>query len=546
MKNCLNVAIIEEDANSRSTIRSHLLQIPNLKIASFSSMALFKEECFKTDFQLIVSAYEFSGGKNGAQWSQELLLNDLLKPSVGICLISADTSSLVISQIIDANPDVVLIRPYMMKSFLGNINDYLTFRSILAPYLPALDEEDIPKVLLGLRQLQLSNPEHKTNLARLEAKLLLKTQSYSQAATIYQTILEKNPQTLWARWGLIKSQFMAGDWECCKDILHTLLKANVTRDKAYEWLACVAYAEHEYDSAQNHLSHIKIADLSFQATKLKSHLLCLQNKIEDAIHLLDQKRKSNNMLTDEFNELTYEMAHCYLMQIEKHTVVNKDFNIEQAKSLINCAGKYQKDTVSKQKRDSLLTAVYLLEGNIMQVEKLLGQEWMQNFERANIPTLQAAMNANKAVGQEQKAIELLRISEQKLGSIDSPIENVISIDIVQQQETKLVDKQARAAQANKRGTELYIANKFEQAMFYFHKALLLYPTTSAFAINLATCLHQCGQDNYKELKYDALLEKLQAMQLHPEHQKRLDGLLQKPNPTNKAETLLDSTTKKAS
>lgn len=542
MKDSLNVAIIEEDANSRSTIRSHMLQIPNLQISSFSSMALFKEECFKTDFHLIISAYEFSGGKNGAQWCQELSLNHLLKPSVGICLISADTSSLAISQIIDANPDVVLIRPYTMKSFLGNINDYLTFRNLLLPYLAALDEDNIQAVLVGLRKLQLSHPEHKTNLARLEAKLLLRIQSYSQAASIYQTILEKSPQTLWARWGLIKSQFMAGDWESCKGILHTLLKANVTRDKAYEWLACVAYAEHEYDSAQNHLSHIKIADLSFQATKLKSHLLCLQNRIEDAIHLLDQKRKSNNMLTDEFNELTYEMAHCYLMQIEKNTVVDKDFNIEQAKSLINSAGKYQKDPVSKQKRDCLMSAAFLIEGNIIQVEKLLGQEWMQNFDRANIPTLQAAMNANKAIGQEQKAIELLRLSEQKISNIDSPIENVISIDIVQQQETKLVDKQARAAQANKRGTELYIANKFEQAMFYFHKALVLYPTTSAFAINLATCLYQCKQDNYKELKYAELLEKLQTMQLHPEHQKRLTGLLQKAHST----TTSQGTTKKAS
>lgn len=105
-----------------------------------------------------------------------------------------------------------------------------------------------------------------------------------------------------------------------------------------------------------------------------------------------------------------------------------------------------------------------------------------------------------------------------------------------------MDKQARAAQANKRGTELYIANKFEQAMFYFHKALVLYPTTSAFAINLATCLYQCKQDNYKELKYAELLEKLQTMQLHPEHKKRLTGLLQKAHST----TTSQGTTKKAS
>ena len=51
-------------------------------------------------------------------------MNKLFKPSTGLAIITGDSSATVISQIIDANPDIIFLKPYtlnILNAILMNI-----------------------------------------------------------------------------------------------------------------------------------------------------------------------------------------------------------------------------------------------------------------------------------------------------------------------------------------------------------------------------------------------------------------------------------------
>lgn len=521
----LRIALIDEEPVSRDTLRSHLLFFHQLEIFSFSSPQSFKRACYRQDFDIILCNQELRGGRTGTQWCEELLMNRLIKPSTGLAIITGDSSAAVISQIIDANPDIIFLKPHTINILKRNFDDYFAFRELLSPYLLDLDNDRYDTVIRGVLALAERHPTHLQSCNRMLGKLYLQDQQYLAANHIYKQSILKFPNALWAKWGLIKSQFLNGDWDNCADLLHSLLSSKATRDKALEWLACVAYAQHDYEAASEYLDRILTCELSLEATKFKSHLYCLQFQIDDAIKLLNNKRSANHMLIDQFKELTFNLVRCKIQQISlEQDQGEKAYHIIQAKRLITTAAQKENDPVGLQKRDAMLTSVCLLDNDDEKIREILARDWMQNFERASVETIQLALNACQHVGDEEKASALLSLSERKLNKVESHVDSVLCITQFEAQEEQLADKKTRASAYNVQGSELYANHEFEKSMYYFYKAYRLYPKTATFTLNLLTCMHHCKQIQYKEALAQILLGDLEASLLKPQQRKRLVSL----------------------
>ena len=175
-----------------------------------------------------------------------------------------------------------------------------------------LDNDRLAPVIHGLLAIAETHPQHLQSTYSLLGQLYLQSQQCLAAFHIYELAIASFPNALWAKWGMIKSQFLNGDWDNCASLLNTLLQTKATRDKALEWLACVAFTQHDYSAASEYLSRILTCDLSLQATKLKSHLYCLQSQIDQAISLLNDKCNANHMLKDKFKELTFDLLRCVI------------------------------------------------------------------------------------------------------------------------------------------------------------------------------------------------------------------------------------------
>ena len=68
------------------------------------------------------------------QWCGELIMNKLIKPSTGLAIITSDPSAAVISQIIDANPDIIFLKPFTLNILKRHFDEYFTFRQVFSPY----------------------------------------------------------------------------------------------------------------------------------------------------------------------------------------------------------------------------------------------------------------------------------------------------------------------------------------------------------------------------------------------------------------------------
>jgi hypothetical protein len=117
-----------------------------------------------------------------------------------------------------------------------------------------------------------------------------------------------------------------------------------------------------------------------------------------------------------------------------------------------------------------LTSVCLLEGDTEKVKRILQRDWMQNFDRASVETIQHAINANQSIGEHSTVERLLTLSKSKLHKVESHVECVLCTTQFESQEALLSDRPTRAARYNKKGSQLYANNQFEQSMYYYYKA----------------------------------------------------------------------------
>lgn len=231
------------------------------------------------------------------------------------------------------------------------------------------------------------------------------------------------------------------------------------------------------------------------------------------------------MLKDKFKELTFDLLRCVIKKIQhEQDDTAKSFHISHAKRLLTRATKKDVDPVSLQKRDCILTSVCLLEGDTEKVQRILQRDWMQNFDRASVETIQHAINANQFIGEHTAVERLLTLSKTKLHKVESHVECVLCTTQFESQEALLGDQPTRAARYNKKGSQLYANNQFEQSMYYYYKAHQLYPKSPTFGLNLLTCMHHCRQVQYKEALAQQLFDTLNGTGLKSYQIKRLRTL----------------------
>jgi tetratricopeptide (TPR) repeat protein len=523
MTQTINTAIIDSVSNSRAALRSHINTFAELQCQSFSQPEGFIKQCYESAFHLLICNYEFDSGKNSTNVICELQQSELLSHSCGKIIITSDTSPNAIGQMLDLEPDVIMMRPYQIAHLQKNLRHYLQWRAFLAPCITALDEGRFPDVISQLLEKRTAHPQFHNDIDKLCGRLYLYQQDYANSSALYQQVLSRQPNTVWARWGLLKSQFMCGAWQQCKRLLSNLLEANIIKDKAYEWLACVAFAEAKYSEAEEHINRIKTNDLSLSATKLKVQLLCLQKRIDEAIQLLDRKRKANTMLKEQFRELTYEMAKCYVLMAQSGQA-NQKQALETAKQLVVSAGRGVQNRHAQQRRDAMYAHTCVLLGEVNKAKELLAQDSMQDLSRASLETLQASLTCHSALGQTEQAQEIFSLCQDKAHQLQSPIDNVMQVQAVESLENNVFDKETRAKQANQKGTEFYQQKNFAKAMHFFYKAKHIYPAVPAFSLNLATCLYHCEQEGYRECQFTDLVNELEQMPLSKEMAQRLGKL----------------------
>jgi len=523
------IAIVEDNATARMNLRSHLIAMDNYDIASYSNGKEFRNGLRVRNFDVAFIDFHLGQNKNGVEWVQSLLDAKVLVPSTSIIFVTSDRLPQTIGQILDLYPDMILIKPYTIKSVMTALKQCISARKHLMPALSYVDEGRLQLALNYVDDKLTSGvtKRFKTDFIKLKGRLLIQLKHYDQAATLYSKILERSNSVLWAHWGLIKSEFLGGKWQQCETMVEGLLSAQLTKDKAHEWLACLALSKKDYAEAEKHLDNIKDNELTIQATKLKILAFSMQNKKQHAIDLLEKKRSSNLTIKERFDEFTIELARCYLSQAEDSHIDERVDDLMSAKKLIGNASHFMIDRQSEQQRTYMLARASLLEGDTQKATRLVNSNPHKNDTLSKITTMSDAIKVWFGLGHEEKAREILASCEEQLLDQDNQIELLLADNLINETEIQLGLTKEKALNLNDRGMQHYLSGKHKVAVDLFYKAHNLYPGVPAFSLNLLQCLADLNLEYYKDVSLQLLIDDLSSINLSTPNQQKLISIRDK-------------------
>jgi DNA-binding NarL/FixJ family response regulator len=531
MKHKIKIAIVEDNTTARLNLRSNLLSMGEFDIASYTNGKELRNGLRTMNFDVVVIDFHLGQNKNGVEWIQYLAEAKLIKPSTGIVFLTSDRLPQTISQILDIHPDILIIKPYTIKTLHTSMNHYLSIRSKIKPALEYLDNEQPSKALKFVDDsLQGSlSKRGRADFIKLKGRLLISEQRYTDAAALYRDILERSSNVLWAHWGLIKSEFLSGQWRHCQNMLDSLISDQLTKDKAYEWMACVEIGKENYDLAEKILDNIKENDLTIPATKLKVLAYKMQDRSEEAIKLLEKKRQSNFTVKERFDEYTIELARYHLQLAENSAVHERAPKLHAAKCLIGNASRSILDNQAQHQRDFMLALASLLEGDKQKAERIILDKTVGDAKNAKLTTMVDAIKVWFGLGKEDKAREVWNEVDRKLSAKDDQIDQILAGSLMLETEKSLGLSEEKAKRVNDQGMVLYLGNQLNDAIELFYKARQLDSSVPAFTLNLLQCLSDIKKAEYKDQKTLVLVDELKDKRLSESNKKRYNLIRKKIN-----------------
>ena len=525
----IKVAIVEDNGMARINLRNHLMEMGFSEIGCFSNGRELKAHARLRRIDLLLMDYHLGQNKNGVEVVQELQEQGLLKSSTSIIFITSDRLPMIVGQIVDVHPDALVIKPYTIRSIEKNISACLNFHHYLMPVFKLMDEDEFAHALDKLNYMleRNSRPRMRSQMVKLQARLLIKVKRFKEAASVYNDVLRSSDKIIWAKWGLIQSLYLDGQIKQSEDMLLALTGTQLTSDKAREWLARICIDANQYAQAEDHINAIREGEMSVSAARLKAYIYQAQERNDEAIQLLEKKRESNRGIRERYDELSLDLARCYLQEAEGKKANEREKTLQVAKFLIGSAGRKNLAQKLIIKKDFLYAAAAVMAGNIEKASELLNREGMDDMTDSDVLQMTDAISAWKGIGNDEKASEILALCKMRLSQLDDGNETTVANMQVVKREESIGERRPEAMKLNKTGLEHYIKHDYQKATQDFYQAYLLFPREVAFSLNLLQSLVEAEQGSYKTINTRQFLSELSRRQMAPNNQKRLEDIAKK-------------------
>jgi CheY-like chemotaxis protein len=523
----VKVAVVEDNGMARTNIRNHLLDMGFAQISCFSNGRELKANLKSQRLDLLLMDFHLGQNKNGVEVVQDLLKQKQITHSTCVMFITSDRLPMIIGQIVDVHPEALVVKPYTIRNLVKNIYNCLALHQYLMPVYEMMDDDNYPQalVLLDLLIKENAHPKKKSPLTKLRARLLTKLGRYSEAADLYRGILQQSDKVIWAKWGLIQSLFLDDYVEESETLLRELTESELTNDKACEWLARISVSNNQYNKAENYMHKIREGELSIPAARLKAYIYQAQERGDKAISLLEKKRESNRSIRERYDEISLDLARCYIGEAELRSKSQRTSDLQVAKFLIGAAGRKLSDPSLTIRKDYMFAMIAFMEGNVAKANEILARPGMSELQDAEISTITDAVQAWRNSGDIEKAKAFLKLSQEKLAYIEDGNEKTVSGMLIAKGEDAIGERRPQALEFNKIGLQKYTNKDFVGATNDFYQAYLLFPRELAFSLNLLQGLVDAELLSYKKVNTLEFLAELQNRELNEGNKKRLEEIV---------------------
>lgn len=250
----LRSLVIDDMATMRQNIRSQLteLGIPHVDQAATPDEAISYVR--KTSYDVIVCDYNLNRETNGQQLLEFLRSQNILSPATMFIMVTAESSYDLVASAAEFQPDAYMVKPLTGGKLLERIERLLDRQSALRPIVGRLNLKDVLGAVAECDRVVQATPKWAADVWKIKANALLELGRHEEARAVYDKVLEIRRDLAWAKFGIARCHFVAGNLEQAKAVAKEVLAENEQYIVAYDLLAKIAEAEGDEQAALDAMS----------------------------------------------------------------------------------------------------------------------------------------------------------------------------------------------------------------------------------------------------------------------------------------------------
>jgi tetratricopeptide (TPR) repeat protein len=239
----LRSLVVDDMATMRQNIRTQLgqLGIPHVDQASTPDEAI--SFIRRNAYDVIICDYNLNRETNGQQMLEFLRSQHILPASTMFIMVTAESSYDLVASAAEFQPDAYMVKPLTGGKLLERIERLLDKQNALRQIVGRLNLKDIAGAVAECDRAMQVQPKWAVDIIKIKGNALLELGKPEEARAVYESALKLRDDLVWARYGVARCHFAAGQLEEAKAVAQQVLEVNPQYVVAYDLLAKVAEAQ---------------------------------------------------------------------------------------------------------------------------------------------------------------------------------------------------------------------------------------------------------------------------------------------------------------
>ncbi|MCX7279056.1 MAG: response regulator [Burkholderiales bacterium] len=241
--------VIDSHATSRSILVAQLRDFGVGKVVQCMSTAHARRLLEHEHFDVVLCEHQFAGSSSSGQdLIDDLRRNQWLPFSTVFIMVTGEATYTKVAEAAESALDGYLLKPHSANSLGERLHQARVRKIALKAIFEAIDEGEFDKAAeLCVNRFNAKGPFW-LYAARVGAELLLRTNQYDQAQTLYEAVIAA--KTLpWAKLGVARSLLDSGQTAKATSAIESLIGENPQYADAYDILGRAQFEQGKYEQA---------------------------------------------------------------------------------------------------------------------------------------------------------------------------------------------------------------------------------------------------------------------------------------------------------
>ncbi|WP_113906166.1 response regulator [Aliidiomarina celeris] len=236
------VLIIDDQKTFQVMLKSMLLNLGALQVATVSSGEAGLAAHRQHRFDILLVDYNLGRGKNGRQVLEELRVKDMLRPDGIFMLVSGDNTKPMVLSAIELQPDDYLMKPFSNNVLKSRLNRAFRKRVTLRKVYQNLYRQNYQDCIAACKEHIENDGRYKNYCRQLKSELYLRLGKVDEAERSISLLLQEQ-RFAWGLLALARIKYAKREFEEALSLLEEVIKSNANATEAHDLKARILDAQ---------------------------------------------------------------------------------------------------------------------------------------------------------------------------------------------------------------------------------------------------------------------------------------------------------------